>query len=253
MAQPVKNNNDSNNDPTNNIKIMQWNARSLVSNKHSLSMFLKSEKIDIALISETWLKPNLTMTFTGYDLIRSDRINGKGGVAILVGSKLRYQILNFDGFKMKPEICGIKVYINNETYNIISIYRPPSLFMNSRAWSNIMSNFGSNLIIGGDFNAHSGLWGSPITNRDGNELLEAIECSNLIVLNDGSSTRLVPPNYQKSCVDVSLAATNIAPLIHWNLCSDTLGSDHFPIIMLLNKKVDVCRCYFWYFFCKYCF
>nr|CAH7748811.1 unnamed protein product [Callosobruchus chinensis] len=37
---------------------MQWNARSAVSNKQSLKQFLVNEDIDIALISETWFKPN---------------------------------------------------------------------------------------------------------------------------------------------------------------------------------------------------
>ena len=114
---------------------MQWNASPLISNKHSQSVnVLKPEKNNIALISETRLKTKLAMV-TGYDVIRSDRPNEKGGVAVLERSRLKYQVLNFGGFKMKPEICGIKVNINNETYNLISIYRPPTLFMNSRGWS----------------------------------------------------------------------------------------------------------------------
>lgn len=40
---------------------MQWDARSAVSNKYSLLAFLNSIKIDIALLSETWLSPVLTI------------------------------------------------------------------------------------------------------------------------------------------------------------------------------------------------
>lgn len=37
---------------------MQWNARSVVSNKGSLVKYLYDHDIDVALISETWLKPS---------------------------------------------------------------------------------------------------------------------------------------------------------------------------------------------------
>ena len=215
------------------IKIVQWNARSIVSNKHSFSNFLLSEKVDIALISETWLMPNLKLNFPGYNIIRKDRPTGKGGVAIIIASAFIFHELKINKNPNEPELCGAKVLINNKWYFFLSIYRPPTISISSTEWINIFSSH-SNLIIGGDFNAHHGLWGSDFSNKEGAKLANAIDSTNLIVLNNGLSTRLVSPNVRKSCVDVTLASPNLSPLLDWNLSQDTLGSDHFPIIMQLQ-------------------
>ena len=66
------------------LKIMQWNSRSAICNKHSLTKFLHDENIDVALLSETWFKPLQTYSFKGYNIIRKDRYDGKAGAAILL-------------------------------------------------------------------------------------------------------------------------------------------------------------------------
>uniref|UniRef100_A0A1B0GPH6 Endonuclease/exonuclease/phosphatase domain-containing protein n=1 Tax=Phlebotomus papatasi TaxID=29031 RepID=A0A1B0GPH6_PHLPP len=86
------------------------------------------------------------------------------------------------------------------------------------------------LVIGGDFNAHSELWGSLVTNSRGNSLQNWIEASNLVVLNDGRPTRLACPPVSSSAIDVTLVSARGAMSWKWAVCEDPLGSDHIPII-----------------------
>lgn len=43
------------------IKLLQWNAQSLICNRHILTKFMYHNSINIAVISETWLKSQLIL------------------------------------------------------------------------------------------------------------------------------------------------------------------------------------------------
>ncbi|CAH2008552.1 unnamed protein product [Acanthoscelides obtectus] len=58
-------------------------------------------------------------------------------------------------------------------------------------------------------------------------------------MNDGSPTRLVAPNQQVTAPDVTICSRDIAQISHWQLTSDTLGSDHFPILMFIRLSFQV--------------
>ena len=75
------------------FNIMQWNARSIRSNKGDLEQFLHKNNIHAALVSETWLKNVYTFSITGYSAIRKDRLDGYGGVMILLRNSFYYQEL----------------------------------------------------------------------------------------------------------------------------------------------------------------
>lgn len=61
--------------------VLQWNARSLLSNGQEFKGFLEGlENIpDVICVEETWLKPNLDFVIQGYVCIRRDRERGNGG------------------------------------------------------------------------------------------------------------------------------------------------------------------------------
>ena len=224
---------------------MQWNARSAVSNKHSLENFLLLNDIDIALISETWYKPNVNIQFSGFHVIRKDRIDGKAGVAILIRKKLPFKEINLiNNFNEDICVCGAKVLIDNKYVSFLSIYRPPNLVTSSNDWAHIFNQTSSPCVIGGDFNAHNGTWGSSKNDNTGSQILNSADDLGLVILNNGSSTRLERPRQQKSVVDISLCSSDIASKMTWTIGTDTLGSDHFPIVMnlltnnfFMNEKI----------------
>lgn len=61
----------------NNIKILQWNIRSVNKNRANLAKF--SEGFDIIFLNETWLKTNHNFYFKPFCTIRQDREDGYGG------------------------------------------------------------------------------------------------------------------------------------------------------------------------------
>ena len=66
------------------------------------------------------------------------------------------------------------------------------------------------------------------------QLINVIDDLCLITLNNGNATRLQRPLQNKSVVDISLCSTDLANNITWNTCQDTLGSDHFPIVLEIS-------------------
>lgn len=55
--------------------ILQWNARSLLSNGQDFKQFIDSRSVkpDIMCIQETWLKPRFDFVLNNYIVIRRDR------------------------------------------------------------------------------------------------------------------------------------------------------------------------------------
>nr|CAH7749570.1 unnamed protein product [Callosobruchus chinensis] len=193
------------------LKIIQWNARSLLSNRLSLTQLHLEEKFDIALVSETWYKPSYNVSFKNFNVIRKDRLNGYGGVAIFVSKSIQYEIINFShNFNEDIEVCGINVFMDGRKLSVISLYRPPNVRASRSDYINIFRQLKYDCIIGGDFNAHHALWGSPIDSNDGNILAETLDSfQDLVVANDGSATRLSPPGQAKSVVDVTILSSKL--------------------------------------------
>jgi hypothetical protein len=61
------------------ITALQWNARSAVINKTDICFMLTNFDIDLAAICETWIKPHYSFNIPGYQCIRCDRQEGRGG------------------------------------------------------------------------------------------------------------------------------------------------------------------------------
>lgn len=64
------------------IKIIHLNIRSIRSGKDLLEHYMNSENVDIAMISEHWLKPNDNIKFNNFKITTFCRDNGHGGVAL---------------------------------------------------------------------------------------------------------------------------------------------------------------------------
>lgn len=219
-----------------NLIILQWNCRSINNKKASLINWLSNKKVDVIILSETWLRPSNSFQFPGYNVIRKDRDDGYSGVAILVANHLRFtekvMILNYNEDIL---VCGINLLDTN--LDILSVYRAPHVGASVDDWENIFAQCLGDCLIAGDFNAHNELWGSSKNDLHGTNLLNAIDNTQLIVLNDGSYT-----NFSKfasmSSVDITLASSSVAHLFQWEVTDDTLGSDHLPIVINCVKQIS---------------
>src|SRR2546426_331182 len=100
----------------NNVKIVQWNAASLVLHADELRQYIITSKTkpDLICIAETNLKPNKSIRFEGYQIIRMDRkAKQGGGVAILIKTGLSYRQIHHTFNKI--ECIIIELYLLNTT------------------------------------------------------------------------------------------------------------------------------------------
>ena len=109
------------------------NARSINYKKDELSCEMKTNCVDIAIITETWLNeniPNEPLAITGYDLMRKDRIaQTGGGVCAYVNSTIPYKRWidleneNFESLWLTFRPAKLPRDVTNIT--LICVYHPP--------------------------------------------------------------------------------------------------------------------------------
>lgn len=219
------------------FNIIQWNARSLKANKLFLDTLLFSHKIHCAIISESWLKPSEQFNFNGYNIVRSDREDGYGGSCIKRG--INYSTINCEHLNsQRTQICAIKLNLKDRSITIVSIYSTPYHNTSRNDWLTIFSYFQTPAIIGGDFNAHHDSWGCETSDREGKEIIEVITDMHFTMLNDGTPTLFQAPGHRKSAIDLSFCSPTLSPSLSWNVLNNTYGSNHYPIILNLHKKMN---------------
>ena len=88
----------------------------------------------------------------------------------------------------------------------------------------------------GDLNAQNSAWGSSSNNNKGRNLLEALNDSDVIILNNGIATRVTLPNQGNSCPDITLVSNDIAAKCNWERLDDPGNSDHFPTLCTFSHE-----------------
>lgn len=205
------------------VNIIQWNCQSICPKLSELELFLCQEKVHIAILSETWLNPNISLRISGYNTIRKDRNDGYGGVAILVHSSIKYLDSLICSSNPGIELLHLKLLNCFQIENIIAVYCPSSVQTIDSDWDFIFSFFSNRTLIAGDFNAHHSNW-SYKTDTRGRQIFDVMLDKNYVSLNDGSPTRikLVNGNLQKSSPDLTLATSDMALIFTWKVSNESL-------------------------------
>lgn len=214
-----------------NLSILQWNIRSVWSNNANLIKLINEKQPDLIALSETWLNHTYTFNIPSYFTLRDDRQDGKGGTALLIKNNLNFKINqhNIDPHLLNSNFQSITFLENNLT--IFNIYIPPHVKLLKESWLNLLVDFPGPKIVLGDFNGQHPSWGSTTTNHNGKIIEGALEELDLVILNDGSPTRITPPEHNISVVDLSLVSSHMANHASWETIQDTGSSDHFPIFI----------------------
>ena len=213
----------------NDIKIAQWNARSIHNKKLEFTRFLFHYDISVAIILETWLSANTQINYPSYNCIRNDRNDGKGGIAFLIKHNITYNITKISINNLINEPQYIIITISAVT--IVGIYIPPTYNANKQFWNKLIRSITTPFIICGDFNLHHVQWGSPYTTRDGEILYNFIQDNDIVCLNNGQPTRLNTPSQQPTAPDLTFCSLTIRPYLIWNIFPDNMHSDHFPLVI----------------------
>lgn len=197
---------------------------------------------DICLISETWLKPMDNFFLHGFDVVRNDRLDCRGGgVAIFIRNSVKYRRIpltqDCDG---GMEACAIEVFLDSESLSIVSCYYPPSQgSTDTESWRRFFSQLPGKSFFGGDFNAHHMVWGDSHNCPNGNHIVESLENMDLCVLNNGDPTFHCAAHRSNSNIDLSIIHSSLILSSNWQVGDDPWGSDHFPIRIDINCRFSV--------------
>ncbi|OOZ40505.1 reverse transcriptase domain-containing protein [Solemya elarraichensis gill symbiont] len=181
----------------------------------------------VICLQETWFQsPQISQIQGYYPPFYCNRPDGqrRGGCAIYTKIGLQAKQIQTS---FHHQSVAIQVYLGNTDLIILNTYIPePQIQLDDV--SAFLREHQSQFFICGDFNSHHSLWGSSHTDTKGKKLLEFSEEHNLVLLNDGSGTRL-GTNGQLSPLDLTFASPQLAVKCTWEVLPNECNSDHFPI------------------------
>jgi len=198
----------------------------------------------MALISESWFLPSRNFNIPHFNLIRSDRQDGYGGVSIATHISLQIRRIEINP-DLKQVFSNNKIdVVDIEVLNIKdlspitfwSCYIPGDSHIPSELWNSLFQLGTNNFLLCGDFNAHRPAWGSSFSSRRGNMIHDIINSQGISVLNSGAATHLGIPNCPNYAIAISFCSPNLIWSSTWSTTSNPHGSDHFPIIISLTSN-----------------
>jgi len=131
-------------------------------------------------------------------------------------------------------IVAIRVTLH-KNITVCSIYLPHLRLLIVNDFNDLLSQLPSPVLITGDFNSRSTLWGDTKLDHRGKMVEDILTKHNLCVLNDTSPTYIHPTTGSSSAIDLSICSPDIFLDIQWKTLEDLCGSDHYPISILYGS------------------
>jgi exonuclease III len=105
------------------LKIIAFNANGIMKQRYELSKQLQDLHVDVALLSETHLKPHERFFISNYHFYRTDRHPGrKGGTAVAVRRGIPHNCVDLPNL-VSVEATGICIPIGNSEILLASVYK----------------------------------------------------------------------------------------------------------------------------------
>nr|CAH7757317.1 unnamed protein product [Callosobruchus chinensis] len=215
------------------LTTITWNCNGILSKLLDVKLLINEYLPQIIFINETHLTQKHQVNFPNYTTLRQDRHDGRGGIAIIIHKNVPYKELQID-INLGPffQIMAVKV----ANINFVNIYCPPSIVLQTQEYNDILNIFQGPTMITGDLNTQHQMWGSTNNNLAGRRLQEAMELTNMIILNDGSRTRVTMEN--NSCPDLTIVTPDIAHKCNWYTHDNSCFSDHIPMITIIGDSIE---------------
>lgn len=220
------------------IRIATWNANGLLQHKSELEIFLKEQKIDVCLISETHFTNETYFKIFGFNIYHTVQPSNRarGGSAVII----RTNIKHFEEPKFSSEsiqASTVNIQCKRHKLSVSETYSPPRHNIKEVEYIEFLRTLGNSFIAGGDFNAQHTHWCSKYTSAKGKELLHAGKSLGCMFLSSGS------PSYWPT--DVNRHPDIIDSFIIKGLSinyikvesSTDLSSDHTPVILTLSDTI----------------
>ena len=223
----------------NHLKIVNWNGRSILPKRIEFFDFLVRHKIDVATVSETWLKQSNSFYHPEYRCIRGDRQSSSnergGGVLIAIRRGIKFSQLSLRTKTI--EAIGIEIHHGTQPIHILAAYFPGS--HRSVSWSMFRKDITSltrrdvPFFVCGDFNARHRQWNCTKANKAGSILAAKAAASNFFIHAPPTFTYYPRGGRRPSTLDLVLS-NNMVDMSSLSAMNE-LSSDHLPVCF----KVDV--------------
>ena len=216
---------------------MQWNCRGARINLAEMQILMQHYQPSIICLQETYITDiNHSVNRDYYNNHKiAINTNGRrqGGVSILVRTNIPHSSLT-----LATTIQAVAVRVTlHRIITICSIYLPPNTAINIQELDDLLNQLPLPVILMGDFNAHSPLWGCKDLNSRGRVIEDFINNNNLCLLNEGISTYLHPASGARTAIDITLCSPLLATDFIWSVHDDLCGSDHYPVILKNDKPL----------------
>ena len=87
---------------------------------------------------------------------------------------------------------------------VCSVYIPPHSSVNEEDLNDLMRQLPSPVLIMGDFNAHSPVWGGDKLDARGRMIEQFVSNNNLCILNNKSCTYIHPASGSQTAIDLTI-------------------------------------------------
>jgi len=210
------------------LKIFQWNSLRI---RHSPFITCCSKRLRTFLYTGNSSQTTYTFKVKGFKIIRKTLFRQK--ICILIRDDINYEVLDFkDIVHPSVEFLAIKIfYSNSEFVVVINIYKHPKKLPSLSTILSLINELRDykNFIILGDFNAHHTVW-------EGNHWWKEAFSDHRRTSSSSGKTHLFATLFYHgtSASVINLAFPRLAPLYNASIESDTIGSDHFPVVTTIG-------------------
>ena len=210
---------------------MTLNCRSLRGKVTELKVLLDNQKVNIALLQETWLTTGDLSVYAelkenGFRVVKLERSDKRGGgLAILIKQDITKNVIPCHEFEYEDfENCCCFITIGKTKISIVNIYRPPNkskprfLIQFEKFLSSLLEREGM-LVMAGDFNIDLSV--DDNTKRDFSSILEKYGLIQLI-------TR---PTRKSSLLDFVIIQEIDESITRVIQTKEDFPSDHVPLFV----------------------
>ncbi|GFY12846.1 putative RNA-directed DNA polymerase from transposon X-element [Trichonephila clavipes] len=135
-------------------------------------------------------------------------------------------------FPLLTSLQAVAVRIHSTSLiTVCCLYLPPNAIINQQDLNNLVDQLHAPLVILGDFNGHSTLWGSVKTNPRGRQIEQVLSDHCLCLLNNNEPTYFHEPTRSFHTLDLAICSPSLFPNLNLSVEKDLYNSDHFPVIL----------------------
>lgn len=224
------------------LRIAIWNINGLSPNILELETILSSNKIDVALLSESHVTTLSSIHLRGHQVYLTPHPDGRAhaGTAIVIRSCLKHSLLEAYSTDYL-QATSIRLEDRAGPIVLSAVYCPPKHRISEQMFLEYFQTLGHRYIAGGDWNAKNTYWGSRCTVTRGRVLKQCVDKIKLQTWSSGKPTYWPSdPNRMPDLLDFFVAKGLSHLYTSIETCLDG-SSDHTPVILNLCANAISCE------------